>query len=298
MFRLSDVWERSGLDPADLNVILHSPKGELASFLPAILPERPRLLEMYQATHAPPAAAALKQGRAFSAVFLKTGRGDAPKSSRLIFVGVYENRGYAPTTWSELRADEDVTFLHEAYQVSFVDKPERPDAEVEMFDLSLTAMLSDLRGRLEIEAVLTPTYVRRADNFDAPVSAIHALSMADAPAPDWREMILTAARLKNLPRTWAAALRNWAGIYLITDHDGARYVGSASGAENLLGRWRQHVAKEAEGVTAELRKRPTSRFTFSILELVSPTAPRGEVEALEASWKRRLHTRTHGLNDN
>ena len=118
------------------------------------------------------------------------------------------------------------------------------------------------------------------------------------PPPDWRDFAVTTDELRLLPRDWAARLAGWRGVYLITDErDGSRYVGSAYGAENLLGRWRAHVAKD-KGVTVELGQRDPGSFRFSILQLLLHDAEASEVQALEANWKTRLHTRTWGLNKN
>ena len=101
-----------------------------------------------------------------------------------------------------------------------------------------------------------------------------------------------------MPSAHAARLREWRGVYLIVDEaDGQRYVGSASGAENLLGRWQAHVARD-RGVTAELGKRDPTGFRFSILELLAPSASAEEVLAIEGNWKDRLATRSWGLNRN
>ncbi|VVS95965.1 conserved hypothetical protein [Erythrobacter sp. EC-HK427] len=101
-----------------------------------------------------------------------------------------------------------------------------------------------------------------------------------------------------MPSSWKAALAQWRGVYFI--HDRARnagYVGSASGAENILGRW-QDYARSGHGGNRELRDSKPDDLVFSILERTSPDLAASEVVALEASWKARLHTRTTGLNAN
>ncbi len=77
--------------------------------------------------------------------------------------------------------------------------------------------------------------------------------------------------------------------------DGARYVGSAYGETNLLGRWLTHVDGDG-GVTVQLARRNPADFRFSILERVSPDMEARDVIAIEHGWMTRLHTRTHGLN--
>ena len=94
-------------------------------------------------------------------------------------------------------------------------------------------------------------------------------------------------------------LSEWRAIYFIFDTmDGKGYVGSAYGAENLLGRWLGYAAR-GHGGNVLLRQRDPSHFRFSILQRVSPDMDAGDVIRLEATWKERLHTRApFGLNDN
>ncbi len=72
-------------------------------------------------------------------------------------------------------------------------------------------------------------------------------------------------------------------------------MGAAYGEENLLGRWRAHIAGDL-GVTRELSKRETKNFRFSILELLAPDAATEEVVDRERCWMDRLHTIEYGLN--
>lgn len=299
MFTLHDVWARAGIEPKDINVILHSPFGELGRVLPQLIRTRPRLLEVYQATHSAPAEHVLKKGRRFAAAFLKVGSAREQGVSNLIFVGLYENQGWRVRTIEDVGRDPDVMALQEGYGIFGKDDSASREGHYNWFDLAITDRLEDLQGRLMIDVRLTPSYVRLAEKLDAPVSAIHEIATFEAPAPGWRDMIVSAGQMRALPVSWEAALRHWRGVYLIVDEaDGARYVGSAYGVENLLSRWRTHVAREDRGVTAQLSKRPTGQFRFSILELLAPSAPLEEVIAVEQSWKQRLHTVTWGLNEN
>ena len=66
-----------------------------------------------------------------------------------------------------------------------------------------------------------------------------------------------------MPNAWRDRLSQWRGVYLILDtSDGTRYVGSAYGQENILGRWLDHVRSDL-GVTAELSHRNSNDFQFS-----------------------------------
>lgn len=132
------------------------------------------------------------------------------------------------------------------------------------------------------------------------MSAILEDSELDAPMERWDELHLTWNQLSVLPKRWQAKLSEWRGICYIFDVSAIKgYVGSASGSENLLGRWRNY-ANSGHGGNRLLRARNPENFHFTILELVSPTMAPDEVIRRESTWKDRLHTRKeHGaLNDN
>ena len=252
-------------------------------------------METFQAWHSPQAERALKQGREWIASFVKTGQGQSQGASAMLFAGLYRNHGHRERSRVDIMADPEVKWLRETFGVFWEMKDERWDHWT-WFDLTLDEKLAELQGRLLLSVRLTQTYVRLAENLDAPIMAIHERSTFDAGPPSWDEMLLRAGMLKALPPSWADRPGQWRGIYLIVDEkDGARYVGSAYGEENLFGRWRAHVSRE-KGVTKELAIRSPKSFRFSILELLSPTATPEEVTQKENRWMDRLHTRRFGLN--
>ncbi|WP_299836951.1 GIY-YIG nuclease family protein [uncultured Jannaschia sp.] len=297
MFTLHDVLDRAGIAPTDANVMLHSPNhGNPEQVLPSLVKTRRRAMEAFQSLHSVGAEAALKRGRPWVLSFVKIGQ-DVPTShSRMLFAGVYRNQGHRHRPKEEILADPEIVFLRETF--SYLDRLET-SAELQKrvwFDLPMDDALTELQGRLVLSVRLTPNYVRRAENLEATVRAIHEASVFDADPPDWRRWVLPAAQLRAIPPGWAARLREWRGIYLIVCRDdGARYVGSAYGETNLLGRWQAHVARDF-GVTAELAARDPATFDFSILERVSPDMQVDTITKLEQGWMQRLHTRTHGLN--
>jgi hypothetical protein len=117
--------------------------------------------------------------------------------------------------------------------------------------------------------------------------------------PEWNEISLSWEELDVMPARWRAAIEQWRGIYYIFDlSDGRGYVGSAYGAENLLGRWLNYAAT-GHGGNRLLRDRDPRQFRFTILQRLSPDLDAGDVVRLESTWKARLHTRAPvGLNDN
>lgn len=97
---------------------------------------------------------------------------------------------------------------------------------------------------------------------------------------------------------WHSCPSRGARVYLIYDvNRRAGYVGSAYGAENIHGRWRDY-ARNGHGGNRELRNSRPEDLRFSILQRTSPDLEPDAIVALEASWKERLHTRESGLNRN
>lgn len=103
------------------------------------------------------------------------------------------------------------------------------------------------------------------------------------------------ATLLAMTHSWTDTLRHSGGVCPISDEsDGARHVGPAYGAENLLGRWQPHIEGEA-GLTRQLSRRNPARFRRSVPEVLSPAAGIAEVTRIEPGWIDRLHTRRFDL---
>ena len=289
MLGLNQILRSAGLDPREVAVILHTPvERRLKRLLPMLVRERPEVFDAYQSAHGPTATATLR-ARPFVASFVDTG------DQSLILAGLYANEGVRDRPRAEIGAEPGVRALIEEFG-SYTEFAGALDGHWPWFTLRRTDLLADLVGRLRIAPRLTRTYIRLAENLDARVIAVERTSALDVPAPDWREMMPTGPEVRVLPQTWKARLREWRGVYLIVDQsDGRRYVGSAYGDANILGRWTEHVAGGA-GVTVELRRRDPRQFRFSILERVSPDLPADEVIGLERGWMDRLDTIRHGLN--
>lgn len=283
-----------GIDPAQVAMILHTPKErELRRWLASLVVDAPELFNAYQNNHKERVEATLKV-RKYMASFVDDGAG------AILFVGLYAINAWEDRTAAELDADP----ANRALQARFGTKNFAKAAVAEgratwsIFDFAPLAALADLRGRVVIDYRPTQMYVRLAENLDPEILEVRRQARFAPPAPDWRDFIVTAEELKNLHQGWAQALLHWRGVYLIVgERDGERYVGSAYGEQNLLGRWQAHVARE-KGVTAELGLRDTSLFRFSILQLLLHDATADEVIAAENTWKDRLHTRKWGLNKN
>ncbi len=85
-----------------------------------------------------------------------------------------------------------------------------------------------------------------------------------------------------------------AASLLVCKESGTQYIGSAKGEESLLARFMDY-AKTGHGGNLELKRRGRKAYQVSVLEIVNSDV---DIEGLEAAWKRRLLSRTFGLNEN
>ncbi len=279
------------IDPAQVSVIMHLTRLEpLRSLLPIIADLHPDLFDAYQSVHGSRAEATLAK-RPLAASFVPIGL------AQLVFAGLFEITGRQTRPVTEVYADPRFARLEREFGAT--DTAPGPNiarggTQVH-FSLTPRPELAEEIGRLRIAAPGTRAYVQIAANLDPVVLALTPRRHLSPPLPDWTEVILSKPEVVNLPPEWIAAMTQWRGVYLITDvSDGGRYVGSAYGKDNIVGRWRQHVAGN-RGITAELRRRLTANFRFSILELVRHSDPDELVIRREHTWMNRLHTRDRNL---
>jgi hypothetical protein len=294
--QLSSLISSAGLELSRVAVMFHvSDKQRLNSALARLAEEEPELFDAFQNQHGPNIEATLVK-RSFIASFVTFGNGD------YVFAGVFAIDGWSAQTWEQLDADPRRQELQRRYgDTSFValGRTQRLNGR-RVFNLVRHPAMQELIGRLRVKKPpkAARNYRFLAENLDCPIVEITRHRHMVPPPPDWRAFVLTADEVRSLPRDWAARLREWRGVYLIIDQrDRMHYVGSAYGADNILTRWKAHVAGD-KGVTKELALRDPAGFRFSILERTSPDLDKEAVIALEQSWKRRLDTLEHGLNRN
>ena len=91
------------------------------------------------------------------------------------------------------------------------------------------------------------------------------------------------------------------GVYLLVDvESGQQYVGSAKGADSLLGRWLEY-ANGGDGGDVRLKavaRHGRRHYQVSVLEVVDGNTPDDTIEQIESYWKSKLLTRRFGLNAN
>lgn len=293
--KLNDLLQTHQIDPREVLVFRHRPhEPELRKVLPWFAAEKPAVFNAYQQTQGPRLEGVMKAmvGSGFVASFIGHGPGKA------LFEGLYSIKSAAPLTYREF-------WKVPAYieMKTFGMKGWSPDDERHSqlwFDLKRNNFCESWRGKLIVNwPPPERSWWRRAHRNEIAVAAILEESAFAREMPQWNDIDITWAELGVLPNSWRSALQQWRGVYYIFDTaDTKGYVGSAYGAANLLGRWRDYATR-GHGGNSLLRKRDPKNFRFSILQLVAPDMGAGDIVDLEGSWKRRLHTRQpYGLNDN
>jgi len=108
----------------------------------------------------------------------------------------------------------------------------------------------------------------------------------------------------NANSIWHRMLSSVGGVYLILDTEsGMQYVGSASGKEGILGRWREY-AKNGHGENKRLKEiikldsQRVQKFRFTILQTLPRTLTKNEIWDEERKYKEKLGSRAYGLNLN
>lgn len=261
---------------------------ELRAVLPWLAAEQPHLYNAYQRQHGRVVENSLSR-----AGWLASFIGHAP--GKALFVGMYEVAGARRISAEAFDRIPENRMLR-----TLGTRGPKDGRDVLWFDLRMSPFLSEYKGRMVIAwSGIERSWWRWAARNVLPVHAIVEESLLVRGMPDWNALVLTWRELQALPVSWKAALAQWRGIYFIFDlASGKGYVGSASGTQNLLGRWTGYAAS-GHGGNKLLKTCDPENLVFSILQRVSPDMEASEVVALESAWKERLHSRSpHGLNDN
>jgi hypothetical protein len=287
MFELNDALERLHLPPAR-TLVLRNAVSELGEAIYWIADERPELFRAYQHIQGPQLTGAMKRAQ-----YIVSCIGHAPDQA--VFVGIYEIMGGQQINAAQFAAlPEHQELARHGYGMLAAS------ATAWAFDLQARSFMKTWKGKLVLGwPGGTRSWWRHASRNRFPIEAVLEESIITRGMPSWQDLVLTWAQLALLPASWQTQLSQWRGIYFI--HDERRhmgYVGSAAGAENLLGRWLAYAASGHGGNTLLRQSRPTD-LRFSVLERTSPDMTVRDVVSLEQTWKRRLHTRApYGLNEN
>lgn len=168
------------------------------------------------------------------------------------------------------------------------------------YDLQLVDGLEDYRDRAVIDwGAGVRSWVQRAATQAKPV--IEIAKQYEPRFPGFREFVRPIDDVPTLPNGWQQVLRSVKGVYLLVDLDsGHQYVGSAKGADSLLGRWISYV-DGGDGGDVGLKaagRKGRRHYQVSVLEVVDENTPDDTIERIESYWKNKLLSRQFGLNRN
>ena len=109
----------------------------------------------------------------------------------------------------------------------------------------------------------------------------------------WREII--AIWEENEEDNKLKEILSQKGIYIQRSEDGkSRYIGSAYGANGIIGRWMAHLNSlgDAQHLNLFVLENGYNSILFSVIEFVDGTE--SEIIQKEALWKKTLGTINHG----
>lgn len=166
------------------------------------------------------------------------------------------------------------------------------------YDLRPLDLLSDYRDKLAIEwGPGARVWVQHAAKQPKPV--IEIAEQYEPKFPGFRSFTRLIDDVPTLPSGWQQVLRSVKGVYLLVDVEtGQQYVGSAKGADSLLGRWIDY-ATDGHGGNLGLKEVGRSgrrTYQVSVLEVVDENTPDETIEQAESFWKSKLLSREFGLN--
>ncbi|MHA6346445.1 GIY-YIG nuclease family protein [Roseivivax sp. CAU 1761] len=119
----------------------------------------------------------------------------------------------------------------------------------------------------------------------------------EPPFPGFSSFSARISEMPAFPQSWVGALSGVRGIYLLVADNGEQYVGSATGVDGMIGRWRSYLAN-GHGNNVLLKASGHKDYTVSILEIASPDMAQRDILDREDYWKAKLRSRAHGLNGN
>lgn len=215
--------------------------------------------------------------------------------SRALFQGVFKNRGHR--SGSDGSVPTDCDWAQQWRLATF------------FYDLERMPGFEELEQRVIIDWGLGAlAWHQKLSNKT--VLEVTAPGRRLPPFNDYLEFSLTFDSLcdlfanENAHPEWRSRLQAVGGVYLIlAEASGELYIGSATGAEGIWGRWR-HYATTGHGGNELLKRQIASNsayprgFRYSILQILPKTWSRDEVIAREVFFKVKLGSRSHGLNLN
>lgn len=264
----------AGLDPAHVRLLRHGTDRHGSRTPHALLRRDAAAFERYQSTQK------RAQRAYFDSPYWASFVSDA--FGQVVFIGLYRVNavGPVPDGWSHALNDEPLL-------------PEQTD----LYQLERLPELDSCRHRLIVDWPGSLAWRQIAENRDKAVLELRR-DAVDPPFPGYTAFVGQLQDVDDLPLLWQAALAQAKGVYLLCAPDThEQYVGSATGNDGFIGRWRSY-ASDGDGGNVRLRSRDLGAYRVSILQVAGSADDRDAVLAMETLWKRKLQSREMGLNAN
>jgi hypothetical protein len=164
-----------------------------------------------------------------------------------------------------------------------------------VFPLQKSDLLAEFDSKLVIDwGKGFLKWIQRADTQDKPVVELRS-TFKEEDWPGYLKFIKPLSDIANLPKHWLDRLEEAKGIYLLTcPRTGEHYVGSATGSEGFLGRWRTHLSKG--GDATGFKSREASDYQVTILEIAGSGVSDRDILQGEQLWINKLQSNAMGLN--
>ncbi len=187
----------------------------------------------------------------------------------------------------------------------------RPEEGGYIYDLRPIESFADLQGRVVINwgSGNLAWHQNYKTGNDKEVAAILPFGYVTA-WPGYLDILVDRldiqqmARCPQANRHWIDPLTAISGIYLIQQRrTGDLYIGSATGARGIWGRWEAYAAN-GHGGNAQLKRRVeedpayADELCYSILHVLPRNMALTEIYGYESLYKKKLGSRAFGLNSN
>ena len=248
MFLFNDFLQKIDLDPAEVRLLRHDLRGVAAWRRSA---QAFGCFASFQDRNRSP------YGRASLACHFLQTPNLADGSLTALFVG---------TTRILDRWDWDGDRLPCIFDEAIVEG-ERGRQDSEAYDLEWLDVGAEYVERISIKWGWGPAgraWSQWADRNQKHILEIR-LQPQEPPFPGFSAFVSRISEIPRFPQSWIGSLEGVRGVYLLVTEQGEQYVGSATGADGFIGRWRQYVAN-GHGGNVRLRAAGLRDYAVTILE--------------------------------
>lgn len=276
MLKFNAIFTAAGLDPANIRLVRHRDPTHHRALYDDAIRRHPRF-EQYQSGQGNPRVIALLRSAKMLAAYVVDPRGQT------VFVGIWRVQGFR---------DE---YLPDPYRA-----PDPAPKETRVtIDMQRMAELDEYCGRIIIDwGGGERAWVQYAHRHDKKILEVRREATEER-FPGFARFSCKLNETEDLPSVWMEPLRATRGVYLLVYRPtGLQYVGSATGADGFIGRWREYANGHGGNLGMRELDHGAEEYDVHILETVGSGATLDDVYNLETLWKEKLGSRVQGLNQN